>query len=98
MLPHPSFVYTCNITTNNIIVATGCYDKIIRIWKKNVKFVLLQELEKHTGYVTSLVFNHVGNLLYSADSTGVILEWIQNDVEWSFKRFCKHIRIERIVK
>lgn len=88
MLPHPSFVYTCSITKNNVI-ATGCYDKIIRIWIKNTNFVLVQELEEHVGYVTSLVFNVEGNLLYSADSVGMILEWSKNqrNNEWNFKRF-----------
>lgn len=86
MLPHPSFVYTCSITSNNII-ATGCYDKIVRIWTKGEKFVLRLELEKHTGYVTSVIFNKNGNLLYSADSLGLILEWIKNeDEEWGLKR------------
>lgn len=86
MLPHASFVYTCSITKENVI-ATGCYDKIVRIWKKNTNFVLRQELEKHSGYVTSLVFNKEENLLYSADSVGVIVEWTkQSDDEWNFKR------------
>lgn len=85
MLPHPSFVYSCGITVENVI-ATGCYDRIVRIWTKNSKFVLRQELEKHEGYVTSLVFNKKGELLYSADSLGIILEWKQNNDEWILKR------------
>ncbi|XP_044271065.1 jouberin-like isoform X3 [Tribolium madens] len=88
ILPHPSFVYCCNISTENVI-ATGCYDGIIRIWNqtldKKTEFHLYQELEAHKGYITSLCFNKKSNIL-TGDSIGVIMEWQKEKNDWMLKR------------
>lgn len=88
MLPHPSFVYSVKFSSENVI-ATGCYDKIIRIWCKNLNtsnFELNQELENHKGYITSVCFNKSGNLLYSSDSVGIVLEWSRKSTAWCMER------------
>ncbi|KAF2903475.1 hypothetical protein ILUMI_02709 [Ignelater luminosus] len=92
MLPHPSYVYASEINSKNV-VATGCYDQIIRIWQnqidtRSVQYNLMQELEGHHGYITSLCFNNKGSLLYSSDSVGVIIEWKYSTSEnsWNLKR------------
>lgn len=94
MLPHPSFVYTCDVSTNSVI-ATGCYDKTVRIWTRNVnnsQYDLIQELEAHKNYVTSVCFNGSGELLYSSDSAGVVLEWYKDATEWNKKRLKKCLK------
>ncbi|XP_068909918.1 jouberin-like isoform X3 [Tenebrio molitor] len=89
ILPHPSFVYTCDISQENLI-ASGCYDGTIRIWSqlqvgRKTEFHLFQELEAHRGYVTSLCFDKKSNI-FSADSVGVIMEWQKGEKEWILKR------------
>lgn len=88
ILPHPSFVYAAEFNLKNVI-ATGCYDKTVRMWYKNLKnwqFELIQELENHRGYVTSVCFNKNGNLLYSSDSVGTVIEWLEEPSGWFMKR------------
>jgi len=78
MLPHPSYVYCAKYGPDNAtIVATGCYDRIIRIWtndRRSRKLELIQELEGHEGFVNSMVFQKNGNLI-TADSVGLIILW-----------------------
>lgn len=78
MLPHPSYVYCGKFNRRNVsIIATGCYDRIARIWTRDIKsknYELSQELEMHEGFVNSLCFQKDGNLL-TADSVGTIILW-----------------------
>nr|XP_050860903.1 jouberin-like isoform X1 [Vespula vulgaris]XP_050860904.1 jouberin-like isoform X1 [Vespula vulgaris] len=78
MLPHPSYVYCGKFNRRNMsIVVTGCYDRIARIWTRDLKsknYELSQELETHEGFVNSLCFQKNGNLL-TADSVGTIILW-----------------------
>ncbi|XP_035728336.1 jouberin-like [Vespa mandarinia] len=78
MLPHPSYVYCGKFNRRNVsIIATGCYDRITRIWTRDLKsknYELSQELETHEGFVNSLCFQKNGNLL-TADSVGTIILW-----------------------
>ncbi|KAF5304411.1 hypothetical protein FQR65_LT07941 [Abscondita terminalis] len=76
MLPHPSHVYSSDINKSEII-ATGCYDLTVRIWYplSATTYDLVHELEGHKGYVTSVCFSRKSDLLYSADSDGLVIEW-----------------------
>ncbi|KAL0103403.1 hypothetical protein PUN28_017579 [Cardiocondyla obscurior] len=78
MLPHPSYVYCAKYEPGDAtIVATGCYDRVVRIWMKDRKSKqreLNQELEGHEGFVNSMVFQKSGNLI-TADSVGLIILW-----------------------
>ncbi|XP_011061532.1 PREDICTED: jouberin-like [Acromyrmex echinatior] len=78
MLPHPSYVYCAKYGPGNAtIVATGCYDRVVRIWvndRRSRKRELNQELEGHEGFVNSMVFQKNGNLI-TADSVGLIILW-----------------------
>ncbi|XP_011858251.1 PREDICTED: jouberin-like [Vollenhovia emeryi] len=60
MLPHPSYVYCAKYGPDNAtIIATGCYDRVVRIWandRRSRKRELNQELEGHEGFVNSMVF------------------------------------------
>ncbi|XP_063919863.1 jouberin-like [Zophobas morio] len=89
ILPHPCFVYTCDINDTKII-ASGCYDGLLRIWRlaqndTKFEFQMFQELDAHTGYVTSVCFSTKCSM-FSADSTGVIIEWYQENLDWILKR------------
>lgn len=90
MLPHPSYVYCAKYGPSNAaIVATGCYDRVVRIWandKRSEKRELSQELEGHEGFVNSIVFQKNGNLI-TADSVGLIILWtIRRDSKTPSKR------------
>ncbi|KYN40396.1 Jouberin [Trachymyrmex septentrionalis] len=90
MLPHPSYVYCAKYGPGNAtIVATGCYDRVVRIWvndRRSRKRELNQELEGHEGFVNSMVFQKNGNLI-TADSVGLIILWtIRIDSKISSKR------------
>ncbi|XP_012063845.1 PREDICTED: jouberin-like [Atta cephalotes] len=90
MLPHPSYVYCAKYGPGNAtIVATGCYDRVVRIWvngRRSRKRELNQELEGHEGFVNSMVFKKNGNLI-TADSVGLIILWtIRIDSKISSKR------------
>jgi hypothetical protein len=39
------------------------------------KFELLQELESHSGYITTMVKRKDQATIFSSDSTGVVYEW-----------------------
>ncbi|KAK4876812.1 hypothetical protein RN001_009318 [Aquatica leii] len=91
MLPHPSYVYATDVTKNDTI-ATGCFDKVVRIWCPSNKgsYDLIHELHGHKDYVTSLCFSNKSNLLYSANAVGVVIEWIKEDEDqWVLKRELK---------
>lgn len=83
-------MYTNHISGDNTVVATGCYDNAVRIWifdKKEEKYKLHQEMERHKDYVTSVCFNKKSTHLYSSDSTGTINEWSKLDnSDWRFER------------
>lgn len=91
MLPHPSFVYASEINGQKSVIATGCYDKVVRVWKsgsRDQSWGLFQELEGHKGYVRCLCFSKRGDVLYSADSVGAIFEWsLDERSSWCLKRF-----------
>lgn len=106
-MPHPSYVYCAQYGPNNTaIVATGCYDQIIRIWandKKSKKRELNQELEGHEGFVNSIIFQKNGNLI-TADSVGMIILWaidkssrMSSRREWCILRKVKVKEIEGII-
>ncbi|KYN14062.1 Jouberin [Trachymyrmex cornetzi] len=102
MLPHPSYVYCAKYGPGNVtIVATGCYDRVVRIWvndRRSRKRELNQELEGHEGFVNSMVFQKNGNLI-TADSVGLIILWtIRIDSKISKRTGCilKKIKIREI--
>ncbi|XP_031364709.1 jouberin-like isoform X2 [Apis dorsata] len=107
MMPHPSYVYCGKFESENIsIVATGCYDRIVRIWiqdKKLKNYNLNQELEGHEGFVNSMYFQKNSNLL-TADSVGIIILWalkknrkVSFKKEWHISRKIKVREIDGII-
>ncbi|XP_076280813.1 uncharacterized protein LOC143209283 [Lasioglossum baleicum] len=78
MMPHPSYVYCGKFDPESAaIVATGCYDRTVRIWmrdKRSKSRDLSQELEGHEGFINAMCFQQNSNLL-SADSVGIIILW-----------------------
>ncbi|KOX68073.1 Jouberin [Melipona quadrifasciata] len=107
MLPHPSYVYCGKFDPeNSSIVATGCYDRIARIWMRNKKLKnwnLSQELEGHEGFVNAMYFQKNSNLL-TADSVGIIIIWmlkknrkISSKKEWHISRKIKVREIDGII-
>ncbi|KAG7205445.1 hypothetical protein KM043_007437 [Ampulex compressa] len=106
MMPHPSYVYCGRFDLDDSsIVATGCYDRVARIWsmeKKSKSWELAQELEGHDGFVNSMCFQKDGNLL-TADSLGIIVSWtlkksrrLPLKKEWQISRRIKVREIEGI--
>ncbi|KAM7060840.1 jouberin isoform 1-T2 [Acridotheres tristis] len=79
VFPHPSFVYTAKYhPIADLLVVTGCYDSVIRIWNANVKEIhgqLLQELDGHKSFINTLCFDAEGHHMFSGDSSGLIIVW-----------------------
>ncbi|XP_032664574.1 jouberin-like [Odontomachus brunneus] len=107
MLPHPTYVYCAKYAPGNTtIVATGCYDRIARIWandKRSRERVLCQELEGHEGFINSVVFQKSDDLI-TADSVGMIIVWsarknskMPSKREWFIARRIKVREIEGVV-
>ncbi|CAL7943597.1 unnamed protein product [Xylocopa violacea] len=107
MMPHPSYVYCGKFDPENpSIVATGCYDRMTRIWmqdKKSKNRDLSQELEGHEGYINSMYFQKNSNLL-TADSVGIIIIWvlkkskrISSRKEWHISRKIRVREVDGII-
>ncbi|KAI4471341.1 jouberin [Holotrichia oblita] len=101
ILPHPSFVYWCEISSDKTI-ATACYDKTVRIWNTSdnpskVEYFLVDELEGHTGYVTCLCFNSNGNILFTSDSIGEIFLWKRADRVWKHLKTIKLLELRNVL-
>lgn len=107
MMPHPSYVYCGKFEPENAsIVATGCYDRIVRIWIRNKKSKnrdLGQELEGHEGFINSMCYQRNGDLL-TADSVGIIILWIAkksrrvlSKKEWHISRKIKVREIDGVI-
>lgn len=64
VLPHPAFVYTAKFhPAVRELVATGCYDSMIRIWKVDMKedsAILVQQFDAHRSFINSLCFDIEG--------------------------------------
>lgn len=83
VLPHSSFVYAVkwlSKSLDSIYVATGGRDCILRIWKiddtdANSDIELCDELIQHDNYISCLEATRKSSKLYSADWSGVLLEW-----------------------
>jgi WD40 repeat protein len=56
------------------ILATGCYDHTVRLWR-SADGALLQTLYGHGDYVTDLAFSPSGALLASGSYDGTIILW-----------------------
>ncbi|XP_043257652.1 uncharacterized protein LOC122400320 [Colletes gigas] len=107
MMPHPSYVYCSKFgPENSSIVATGCYDRIARIWTRNKKSKnrdLSQELEGHEGFINSMCFQTNSNLL-TADSIGTIILWtvkrnrsVPSKREWHISRKIRVREIDGVI-
>lgn len=91
---------------NTMIVATGCYDHIARVWandKRSRERVLCQELKGHEGFVNSVAFQSNSDLI-TADSVGMIIVWLTrrnakmpSKREWCIARRIKVREIEGVV-
>jgi jouberin len=107
ILQHPSFVYAAKyhpITKTIPVIATGSYDKKVRIWNRT-KGTIITELEGHMGRVNNLCFTPDGTKLFSGDSTGLIKMWscrltkdsTENDIRDSFT-LLKTIDVTEVLK
>ncbi|XP_065672892.1 jouberin isoform X3 [Hydra vulgaris] len=79
LLPHPSFVYCAQYHPKlQRIIVTGSFDKVIRLWDKmseSPHATLLREFDIHKSHVNALVFSINGDIFFSADGDGMIIEW-----------------------
>ncbi|NXQ41529.1 AHI1 protein, partial [Catharus fuscescens] len=101
VFPHPSFVYTAKYhPVADLLVVTGCYDSVIRIWNANVKEIhgqLLQELDGHKSFINTLCFDAQGYHMFSGDSSGLIIVW-DAPVKGSSPQLFQHWKINKEIK
>ncbi|XP_035227420.1 jouberin-like [Stegodyphus dumicola] len=73
---HPSFVYSAKFhPSEENILATACFDHVIRIWAFKQSTELLKELEAHNHSINTLCWNPDGKKLFSADDSGQVKVW-----------------------
>ncbi|XP_078039789.1 uncharacterized protein LOC144471534 isoform X2 [Augochlora pura] len=107
LMPHPSYVYCGKFDPESaLIVATGCYDRTVRIWKRGKRSKnrdLTQELEGHEGFINTMCFQKNSNLL-TADSVGIIILWTAKKMrskssrkEWQISRKIKVREISGVI-
>ncbi|VVC36248.1 WD40/YVTN repeat-like-containing domain,WD40 repeat, conserved site,WD40 repeat,WD40-repeat-containing [Cinara cedri] len=94
ILPHPSYVYCAEY--NNAVIITGCYDSILRLWTSNFnKWTLCQEMELHKGFISSIA--NLENVVLSADSHGLIIEWTLINNRLEVKRIISVPEIRQVI-
>ncbi|GAB6023618.1 Jouberin, variant 2 [Chamberlinius hualienensis] len=97
VLPHPSYVYCAKFHPfDKSLIATGCFDCIIRVWdisepEVNIQERLVEELEHHESYVNTICFDKEGRRLFSGDNSGLICIWVANRDSRHWK-LCQEIR------
>ncbi|KOC63944.1 Jouberin [Habropoda laboriosa] len=104
VMPHPSYVYCGKFDLEDSrVVATGCYDRIARVWiqsRKSKNRDLSQELEGHEGFINSMCFQKNSNFL-TADSVGIIIIWaLKKSRKVSFRKewhILRKIKVREIV-
>ncbi|PAA86669.1 hypothetical protein BOX15_Mlig003330g2, partial [Macrostomum lignano] len=76
-LVHPTFVYCAQFhPQSSSLVATGCYDRIIRVWSIfESACEVVWQLEPHRSHVNALVFEPEGRYVYSGDASGQLGVW-----------------------
>lgn len=91
ILRHPCFVYSVSIRptdptiqekSSSVVVATGSYDGVVRIFKFNpfqkdtqTPLTPVTQLTRHSCHVNSVLFDPSGVTLFSADGMGFINVW-----------------------
>lgn len=96
IFPHPCFLYAGlfvdGALRDDVLIATGGRDGILRIWSWNRTVGtlgdLLQELpDGHTDRITAVVISRLSSRLYTADWSGRICEWTrQFDLDFQLSR------------
>eukprot|EP00117_Sycon_ciliatum_P028554 scpid20880/ scgid2905/ Jouberin; Abelson helper integration site 1 protein homolog len=86
VLPHPCFVYAAQYhPANTNLLASGGFDRLLRVWTTSQPAQLCQELEGHVGMINTLCFDIEGQHLFSGDSEGTVIVWSspsQLDEQW----------------
>lgn len=81
IMPHSSYVYCSKVIEGSdkcLYVVTGGRDGVIRIWRcseRKQSAELLQEIEEHKDYVTTMTSSLKTGTILSADAKGLIIEW-----------------------
>ncbi|XP_055374934.1 uncharacterized protein LOC129607783 [Condylostylus longicornis] len=116
VLFHPTFVYCGTFLIQNFTtlggIITGGRDHVLRIWKNEHELnslILIQELNHHKELIISVAYVFQSNKIYSADKSGVVIEWKlgnSNKFKWSLrkitplnsniKQFLQHSFLNRI--
>ncbi|CAH8659986.1 unnamed protein product [Heterobilharzia americana] len=86
-----------NFFVQTHLLATGCYDRTIRLWSiKHSQAQLLQELNGiHQSHINSLTFDKDGSHIYSGDASGLVAVWqksnhqrnqVKSQSKWMFEK------------
>lgn len=71
---HSDIIYSAVLSPNSMILATGGYDRVIRLWDME-NGGLIRALEGHNGAVYDLDFDGSGRVLASASADETIKVW-----------------------
>ncbi|MFK5969903.1 MAG: hypothetical protein QM487_07265 [Candidatus Marithrix sp.] len=92
-LSHEGDITRIVFSPNNELIATGSYDKTIKLWQRDGTY--LSTLTGHNSTVNRVYFSPDGKKLLTADDKGqVILRQIDgmNDLEQLQKRGCEWLK------
>jgi len=73
-IPHPETVWSINISSDNKLIATTCFDGVTRIWARdNFKYPNVKIIQK--GIVNKVQFSQSGKWLLTAGHDGKVVIW-----------------------
>ena len=75
---HQDYVQSVAFSPDSKTLASGSYDKTVRLWNSN-DGTLLRALEGHQHYVSSVAFSHDGMTLASGSYDKTVRLWNTND-------------------
>lgn len=97
-LPHPSYVYAAKIhpaaTKDKLLVITGGFDKLVRIWDATAVTVL-KTLSYHTAHVNSIVVSPDGYRMVTGSGNGelYLCRFAENTTPWAETRDPRRLNV-----
>ena len=80
-LGHTDAIQTVSFSPDGEILATGGYDKIVKLWNQDGSF--LQELSGHKDAIRNISFSSDGEMIATASLDGTVILWKKQGEDWT---------------